>query len=376
MAGLNGRDVKVAFTRATAWGTPASVTKQINLKSLDGFQAKPGVVVDESFNQSFVGQGEMGDYEPSTPELQMDLRYDGSGPLLIAAAMGSRGGAGRRVLGRGHVARGLQPCADAGHRPDEVLHVRGGLRRVRRGHELHPRAPHGQAQGVQHQRGRERQDGLSVPIVAGKAVYTSAVNTNSTVHAAAVDPLANRVFRKQGVFRVNLQSAGSLAAGDALQVKEVVIGTSRPLADADHVFGLDYIIEPDDDGWSEFPVELVFPRMNTANANSLVIAWPSGTHLKADMTFTGNYINSTTQYGMLFQFPALQISEWDAPLTGHNQIRPTAKAVARLATAAPTGMAFTQPLQSDDHEHELAPTCWRSAGHPAGAAGSSAPTSR
>jgi hypothetical protein len=87
--------------------------------------------------------------------------------------------------------------------------------------------------------------------------------------------------------------------------------------------------------------------MNTANSNSLVVAWPAGTHLKADLTFTGNYINSTTRYSWLSQFPALQITEWDAPLTGHNQVRPTAKAMARLATAAPTGMAgITQPMKT------------------------------
>lgn len=345
MAGLNGRDVKVAFTRAVTWGTPASVTKQINLKSLDGFQAKPGIVVDESFNQRFIGQGEVGDYEPSTPELQMDLRYDGSGPLLIAAAMGSAAApvvvtsvAAGSLVAYSHV---LTLATDLTKFYTFAVDYGGAGAGTNFVLELPTAKPKAFSISV----GENGKMGLSVPLVAGKAVYSSAVNTNSTVHAAAVDPLANRVFRKQGVFRVNLQSAGSLVAGDALQVKEIVLGTSRPLADADHVFGLDYIIEPDDDGWAEFTLELVFPRMNTANANSLVVAWPAGTHLKADATFTGNYINSVTQYGMLFQFPALQITEWDAPLTGHNQIRPTAKCVARLATAAPTNMAFTDPLR-------------------------------
>ncbi len=187
---------------------------------------------------------------------------------------------------------------------------------------------------------------LAVPLVASKAVYNSTVNVNSTVGGAAADPLANRIFRKQGVFRMNLQSAGSLVAGDAVQVKEVTFGSTRPVASDDHVFGQDYIIEADDDGFAEFPVELVFPRMNTANSNSLVVAWPAGTHLKADMTFTGNKINSDTSYSLLVQWPALQITEWDAPLTGHNQVRPTAKALARLATAAPTGMTgITQPIK-------------------------------
>jgi hypothetical protein len=63
------------------------------------------------------------------------------------------------------------------------------------------------------------------------------------------------------------------------------------------------------------------------------------------MTFTGNLINSTIPYSLLVQWPALQITEWDAPLTGHNQVRPTAKALARLATSSPSGMAFVHPMR-------------------------------
>ena len=291
MAGLNGRDVKVAFTRATAWGTPASVTKQINLKSLDGFHAKPGVVTDESFNQTFVGEGEMGQYAPSTPELQMDLRYDGTGPLLIAAACGSAAApavvssvAANSLVAYNHaitLATDLTKfytfAADfggAGAGTNFILEL-----------------PSAKPKGFSIQVGDNGKMQLAVPLVASKAVYTSAVNTNSTVHGATADPLANRAFRKQGVFRFNRQSAGSLVAGDALQIKEIVFGTSRPMAEDDFVFGADYIIEADDDGFAEFPVELVFPRMNTANANSLVVMWPAGTHCKADLTFTGNYIN-------------------------------------------------------------------------------------
>lgn len=345
MAGLNGRDVRVAFARSNTWGTPASVTKQINLRSLDGFHAKPGVVVDESFNQAFVGEGEMGDYAPSTPELQMDLRYDGAGPLLVAAAMGSAAApsvvssvAANSLIAYSHVLTLATDLTKFYTFAADMGGPGGGTHFVL---EL----PTAKPTGFSIQVGDNGKMQLSVPVVANKAVYNSAVNVNSTIGGAAADPLANRVFRKQGVFRMNLQSAGSLAGADAQDVKEVVIRASRPVAQDDHVFGKDYVIEPDDDGWAEFDVDLTFPRMTSQNANSLVIAWPAGTHLKGDFTFTGNYINSVTQYGMLFQFPALQIAEWDAPLTGHNLIRPTAKAKARLATTSPSGMAFVQPLR-------------------------------
>jgi len=346
MAGLNGRDVKVAFTRATTWGTPASVTKQINLKSLDGFHAKPGMVVDESFQQAFLGQGEMGDYAPSTPELQMDLRYDGAGPLLVAAACGSAAApavvssvAASSLVAYSHV---LTLATDLTKFYTFAADFGGS---GSAGTSFVLELPSAKPKGFSIQVGDNGKMQLAVPLVASKAVYNSAINVNSTIGGAVADPLANRVFRKQGVFRMNFQGAGTLAAGDAQNVKEVIITASRPLADADQVFGQDYIIEPDDDGWAEFGVDLTFPRMTSANANSLVIGWPAGTALKADFTFTGNYINSQTQYGMLFQFPALQITEWDAPLTGHAQVRPVAKCAARLATSSPSGMAWVQPLK-------------------------------
>jgi hypothetical protein len=345
MAGLNGRDVRVAFARATAWGTATSVTKQINLKSIDGFHAKPGIVTDESFNQNFLGTGEMGDYAPSTPELQMDLRYDGTGPLLVAAAMGSAAApvvvssvAATSLVAYSHV---LTLATDLTKFYTFAVDMGGPGAGTNFVLEL----PSAKPTGYSIQVGDNGKKQLAVPVVASKAIYNSAINTNSTVGAATADPLANRVFRKQGVFRMNLQSAGSLVAGDAQNVKEVVITAARPVAQDDHVFGQDYIIEPDDDGWADYEVSMTFPRMTSANANSLVIAWPAGTPLKADFTFTGNYINSTTQYGMLFQFPALQITEWDAPLTGHQQIRPVAKAKAYLAASSPLGMAFVQPVR-------------------------------
>ena len=54
--------------------------------TIEGFEAKPRLVTDESFNQDFVGVGEIGDYDPTLPELSLDFRYDGAGPTFLAAA--------------------------------------------------------------------------------------------------------------------------------------------------------------------------------------------------------------------------------------------------------------------------------------------------
>lgn len=345
MAGVNGRDVRVAFARTNTWGTPASVTKQINLKSLEGFDAKPGIVTDESFTQGFIGQGEVGDYAPSTPELQLDLRYDGSGPIFIAAACGSSSApsvvssvAANSLIAYQHdltqagdLTKFFTFAADVGGAAGNTYYVL----------ELPSAKPKGFTISV----GDNGKMQLAVPLVANKAVYTSAVNTNSTVGGATVDPLANRVFRRQGTFRFNLQSAGSLAAGDAQQAREVTLTVNRPLAEDGYVFGSDAIIEALDDGFAEFTIDATFPLMTSANANSLLVAWPAGTHLKGDLDFLGNYINSTSRYEMKIEMPAIQVTEWSAAVTGHQQIRPVLKGALRQATTAPTGMAFTTPLK-------------------------------
>ena len=346
MAGINGRDVKVAYARSNTWGTAASVTTQMNLRTLEGFDAKPGIVTDESFNQTFIGEGEIGDYAPTNVELAMDLRYQGAGPVLIAAAMGSAAApavvssvAANSLVAYAHVltlatdlTKFFTVAADFGGSGAGTHYVL----------EVPTLKPRGFTLSV----GDNGKMQISVPATGAKTIYNSAVNTNSTVNGAAAEALSNRVFRRQGVYRLNLQSAGSLTtATDAQNVSQVNLTYQRPLAE-DQVFGQNYIIEPDDDGWAEFTGELVFPRMTSANANSLVVAWPNGTHLKMDLTFSGAYINSTTTYGLLMQMPAVQITEWTTPVTGHNLLRPTAKFALRKAMTAPTGMTgITDPLK-------------------------------
>lgn len=342
MAGINGRDVKVAYARSNTWGTAASVTKQINLRTLENFEAKPGIVTDEAFNQQFVGEGEVGDYAPTSGELSMDLRYDGAAPKFMAAAMGSPAApavvsslAANSLVAYSHtvsLATDLTAYFTlAAAFGDPVPHF------IMEVPSLKPR-------GFTLSVGDNGKMQIAVPFTGAKTTYTSAVNTNSTIAGATVEALANRVLRKQGVFRMNVQSGGSLVAADAQAVREVNLTYQRPLAE-DAVFGQDYITEPDDDGWAELTAELVFPRMTSANANSLVVMFPAGTHLKADFVFTGNYINSTTQYSASLYMPAMQITGWAAPVTGHNLVRPTATTALRKAASSPSGMAFVEPLR-------------------------------
>lgn len=344
MAGLNGRDVTVGFARSNTWGVPASVTKGLNLRSLDGWEGKVNVVVDEGFNQDFVGEGQPGDYSPTSPELTMDLRYDGPSPILLAAAMGSASAptvvssvAANSLIAYQHY---VYPAADLTHFFTFAADF-GGVGRSNFVAEI----PTAKVRGFSVRVGENGKMQLALQTIGSKTNYTSTTNTSSTLAIVTSAALGNRVFRAAGTFYCNAQAAGSVvAAVNVMQVREVTFGASRPLADGDYIFGQDYIIEADDDGFAEFPVELTFPRMTSANANSLVRMYPAGTKLKASLQFYGNNINSVTPYSFSLNWPALEILEYAHGVTGHGQVRPSAKCAARMADAAPTGMSGTWPV--------------------------------
>lgn len=113
----------------------------------------------------------------------------------------------------------------------------------------------------------------------------------------------------------------------------------------DFVLGLDTIIEADDDGFFDGSLQVNFARMNTTSANSFEAAFSAGTVFKGDLQLLGTYINSLTQRSMLFEFPALQVSGYKAVDASHGEIRPEVTFKLRLADAAPTGMAVTNPLR-------------------------------
>jgi hypothetical protein len=85
--------------------------------------------------------------------------------------------------------------------------------------------------------------------------------------------------------------------------------------------------------------------MTTASANSMRDGLRDATAFKADWTFLGSYINSTDQYKVLYQFPYIQLTDFEAPVTGANQVKPKATFSARLAPTSPTGMAFVNPFK-------------------------------
>ena len=339
MAGVTGRELKAAFVRGTTWGTANSVTRQILITGTEGWDAMPQVVDDDAINQTFLQAGEVGDYTPQTPSIGLQARYEDV-DTFIAAAMGS---AAAPTVVSSIAASSLVAYQHLVTLATELTHFFTAA--VDFGHyvlEIPSLKVHGYTVRV----GENGRMNIEFQTTGNKANYTSATNINSTVAGARAASLGNRLFRKNGTFRMNVQEASALAGGDALTVaREITLGTVRPVAGEDFVFAQDYIIEPDDSGYPEFPVEITFARMSSTNANSLAVGLATAKVFKADWTFLGPYINSDTQRKMLWQMPALQLRSFRAAAAGGDQVRPQATFHCKLAAAAPSGMAFTDPLR-------------------------------
>lgn len=340
--GVTGRECTAAYVRTSAWRTPSSVLYQIPITSADGIDANVQLVTDAAFNQDYLMEGEVGDQMPLSPELGGKLRYEHFDTWL-AAALGSptnptgvsSQGAATSLVAYSHVVN-LAPEVW----PMFTLAVDNS--------QYVTEVPSFKVRGFTIRNGDNGSMEVSFQTVGNKANYDSTTNTNSTVGAALANSFANRVLRKNGTFRMNVQSAGALAGANANSlVKEVAIGVSRPLADSDHCFGNDDVAEPEDDGFAEFTLELTYARMNTVSANSLATALKVGRVFKADMDFLGPYINSATQREIKFEWPCLQLAPggFKAQPVEHSQVKPTATFVACMAASSPTGMAFVNPLR-------------------------------
>jgi hypothetical protein len=331
--------VKVAYARSSTWGTAASVTRQVLLASSEGLDDAPVLSDDEAFGQNFLGEAQVSQRAAVNTELVAQARYED----LDSWIAGACGSSAAPVVVSSQATNSLVAASHVITMADELTHFFTlAIDTPQYVQELTSFKVRGFSMNV----GDNGAMQMRFPIVGSRVKYDSAVNVSSTVQAATQATIGHRLFRKDGRIRMNLQSAGALGASDILdKVREFSFTYNRPLAGEDFVFNQDYIIEPDDDGFAELMLEMTFPRMNTASANSLAVSLGDGKVFKADVVFTGTYINSTTQRSLTLEMPALQIYAFRAPVVGHQQVRPVAQFRMKRAQTAPTGMAFTNPFR-------------------------------
>lgn len=340
MSGITGRQTKIAFAKyaTNSWGFATSVNKGIYFQSDGGFKLDPAIIIDDAFGQTFEGTSEVGDVRPQSPNLTQQARYDDYSYIWQALAMGSPNAVTISTSASGQTTS-YQHIVDL----SDVIDGNGltlAIDKVQYVEELTSVKVH----GFNLKNGTGGIMTVAYKTTANKPTITSSININSTVGGATFPLLGNRVFKKHGTFRMNLNSAGALASTDAVHVEDVEFDFDRP-QDAPQVFGQDYIDEPADNGFPTFMLTVGYPRMNTVSSNSLYAALRDAVAMKADLTFKGAFINSTDQYQHLYQWPWLQLESYEAPLTGANQVKPKAKFKALLAPTSPTGMPFIRPFR-------------------------------
>lgn len=340
MAGVTGREMRSAFKKfaTNSWGVAASVTLGVYFQADGGMANQPARVNDEAFGQAFLADGDLGDITAPALTLTQRARYNDYSYVWDALAMGSPAAVAISTSASGQVTSWLHvldlaPSIDG-------LGVTWAIDKVHLVDELTSAKVHGFTMAP----GDGGVMDKSYKVLGSKPTHISSINTRSTVNGATYPPLSNRIFRKHGVFRINKQGDGALSASDAVAAESWSLEFDRP-QDAPHVFGQDFVYEPGDNGFPTVKVSVTFPRMTTTLSNSLRQALRDDPQWKADMTFSGDFINSTDRYTELYQFPALELDEYVDATTGANQVKPTATFSAKLAATSPTGMPFVNPFR-------------------------------
>ena len=342
MAGVTGREARAAFAKFTtnSWGVAASVTRGVYFTNDGGIKLSYARVNDESFGQNFYGRGELGDIQPQDITLTSRDRYADYQYILEALAMGSPAAVtiSSSVSGQTtswqHVIN-LAPSIDG-------LGVTLAYDKVQFVEELTSAKVYGFTKAVGDGGVMEN----TFQLMGNRDTDISSINTRSTVNGATFPALDNRVFRKQGTFRMNVASGGSLVAADAINLENITFEFSRP-QDAPFVTGQDFILEPGDNGFPTTKLTITYPRMSTVSANSLFSALRNDTVMKADLTFLGTNINSADRYTERIEWPALEFDteSFTTNLTGADQVKPQATFLAKSTATSPSGMPFTNPFR-------------------------------
>ena len=345
MAGITGRKVVAAYGQSNSWGAAALVTQKILIDSTEGLDDKPLMVDDEAFGQDWLGIGEIGDRGPIIQEIPATMRFEDL-DVWIAAACGSPHAVS--AVGSQGISTSLASWMHVIEMSPELSHqITLAADLVQYVKEVRTM----RIRGFNFRVGDNGKMMINFAVVGDRTVYDSSINTNSDVADADPATVGNRMLRKNMRIRLSANSATALGSADEMAgpdgegITQILWDSLRPVADADHVANQDIIIEPDDDGFPEFPMEWEYARMNTITANSYAFLFAEGAELKADILINGPFINSTERRSFLVEMPALQIYEFQAPVTGNQQVRPRVKFRMKSAATSPTGMAITDPFR-------------------------------
>lgn len=179
----------------------------------------------------------------------------------------------------------------------------------------------------------------SIAVIGNRCIADSAVNGATQLDAVTPETTGNFVLAQTGVLRINAQSGGGLASGDALEVADFTIELERNIT-AKMVLGGTYVSLPRE-GLPKFSVKLTLPWA-TAAAMAYETTFRAKTAQKMDIIFTGGTAAGAYNYTFGLYFPRLKFVEApNAPL--EEIMKADLTFIGEEAAAAPTGMTSTRP---------------------------------
>jgi len=335
MPGTSGLELKgFAFAKVglNSWGVATSVTKGARFLDDGGVKYSPIFVEDRSFGETELGPAEYGDLNPTNATLNGQARYEDHNHVLRALAMGSPAAVAIATSAAGQVTSWR-------HVIDMASHIDGLAATFAFDKKLFTEeVTTAKVLGFGETVGDGGIINETFQILGVAPTDISTINTQSVVYTATFPALNGKVFRNQGVVRMNLQTGGALGASDTLVFAGAIEFTFNRPHDSVYCYGSRDIIEP---GGNEFPAisaRIMLERANTITVNSIRTALRAGTAWKADVTYSGAFINSTDRYSRLYQFPYVEVQDHDTKTAGAAQIKPVAMALLKKPASAPTGM--------------------------------------
>jgi len=329
------RLLKAAFKKASTWGTAVAVGANDGLLILEdgGLKKTRDYLPAKESDSPFVGESVLGRIAPVDFAPTMHLRYEGL-EVLLAMVMGTAGAPTQPdAIGAPNTYEHTLQLADA---------IKGlfGTFCIEKGSKIHE-VPSAKS----HRLVFSIADGilqLEVGIRGNDLIDNSTTNTD--LSAVTYLEKHHRVLFKQGVFRMNNQSAAALANSDKIYPNDFTLTIERFLDEA-YEAGSDKIIEPLENDHPSIILTLSFPRINSVN-EAYFQDFDAETLKKMDITFTGALIEATYYYELKFQLPQLKIV--DVEYTWSEIIPASITLQAEQADSAPSGMTgITKPVQID-----------------------------
>lgn len=343
--GVQARQTKVGINLGTSgsWGTGTAVATAVGagdghyVRDDLGIQLQVNRSRDDSAGQNFIGSVQTATTAAIQATIPMFLHYnDVFQNVLFALALGTGGTAPSRVGVTTAYTNTFEPATNKTGRYATI--VRDKVQYI-------SEVPGAKFTGFEITAGENGRMEIGWKVIGDLEKNDSVINTATQISALTFPTLGLRAFFDDCVFRMNAQAGGALGASDALKVTALKVSFTQPL-DMKFVGGQLSIIEPEENGFPDTSIEVTFARFDSVS-DDFFAAHKAGTLYKGDITFTGQAIDATSNYGVLLQFPNLDVQSFEAKIPGGaGQSEPRMVLTALSTTTAPTGMSgVTVPLR-------------------------------